>query len=287
MSLKAEKASECGISGTAHQGVFVNSDTLVLACSSPVSLKAFNFDGAEIAFDFPIELEGKPSLYASSNKNVLYVGCMSSVYKLKTVKKIINALNVVLMTEIKVKEDFDAFCVNEEQNRIVIATQAKITIITLSPAYDVQTIVVQGLETSILPLLCVTQDRLACVSGKEVVCFSLSGQQLFRYQIPNVKNIRCVTFDPFKNVYCVCTWRRECCQCLQYSDGRQCLYCRFYGKGYELEVMNGVFKILSDGKKGQSFITKYPDAQCLFFDDYSEQFVISGENKCSFYRINV
>lgn len=86
----------------------------------------------------------------------------------------------------------------------VIATRAKITIITLSPFYDVQTTVVPSSERSVLPLLCVTQDRIACVSGKEVVCFSLSGEQLFRYQIPNVKNIRCLTFDPFKNVYCGC-----------------------------------------------------------------------------------
>lgn len=169
----------------------------------------------------------------------------------------------------------------------VIATRAKITIITLSPFYDVQTTVVPSSERSVLPLICVTQDRIACVSGKEVVCFSLSGEQLFRYQIPNVKNIRCLTFDPFKNVYCGCKWSRECSQCLQVPKGMQCFRCTFYGKQYEPEVRNGVFKILSVGRKGQSFITEYPDAQCLFFDEYSEQFVITGENKCTFYRINV
>lgn len=210
VSLKAEKASEFGISGTAHQGVFVDSDTLVLACSSPVSLKAFNLDGAEITFDFPIELEGKPSLYASSNQNVLYVGCKSSVYKLKTVRKRINALNVVLMTEIKVKEDYVAFCVNEEQNMIVVATRAKITIITLLPIFNVQTVVVPSPETVALPLLCLTQDRLACVSGHNVICFSLSGEKLFQFQIPNVQSIRCVTFDPFKYVYCGCRCHQGC-----------------------------------------------------------------------------
>lgn len=93
----------------------------------------------------------------------------------------------------------------------MIATRAKITIITLSPVYDVQTIEVPGLETSVLPLLCVTQDRIVCVSDKEVVCFSLSGQQLFRYQIPNVINISCLTFDPFKNVYCGCACKASAC----------------------------------------------------------------------------
>lgn len=75
--------------------------------------------------------------------------------------------------------------------------------------------------------------------------------------------------------------------CLQLPVGRQCFNCTFFSTNYELSVMNGVFKILSDGRKGQLFITEYPDAKCLFFDEYSEQFVISGENKCTFYRISV
>lgn len=41
MSPKAKKRSEFRISGSAHQGVFVDTKTLVLACSSPTSLKAF------------------------------------------------------------------------------------------------------------------------------------------------------------------------------------------------------------------------------------------------------
>lgn len=45
---------------------------------------------------------------------MLYVGCKFLVYKFKIVKKRINVFNVVLMIEIKVKEDFVVFCVNEE-----------------------------------------------------------------------------------------------------------------------------------------------------------------------------
>lgn len=58
-NLRTQKTSEFEISGSAHQGVFVNSETLILACSSPASLKAFNSNGTHISFDSPIDLNGK------------------------------------------------------------------------------------------------------------------------------------------------------------------------------------------------------------------------------------
>lgn len=91
--LKAKKESEFQISGSAHQGVFVDSETLdVLACSSPPSLKAFNSNGTHISFDSPIDLNGKLSLCASPTRTMLYVGCASSVYKLKIVKKNVRSI---------------------------------------------------------------------------------------------------------------------------------------------------------------------------------------------------
>lgn len=163
-----------------------------------------------MSFDSPIELNGKLSLYTSPTKTMLYVGCMSSVYKLKIVKKNVGAIVATCNTEFNVKEDFDVFCVDEEQNRIVVATRAKITIITLSPICKVRTAVVPSPETGVFSLLCITQDRLACVSEQKVICFSLSGQKLFQLQIPKVQSIRCVTFDPLNNLYCACRWHQGC-----------------------------------------------------------------------------
>ncbi|XP_065925629.1 uncharacterized protein [Magallana gigas] len=281
--LKAKKESEFQISGSAHQGVFVDNETLVLAFSSPASLKVFNSNYTEMSFDSPIELNGKISLYASPTKTMLYVGCMSSVYKLKIVKKNVSAIGATCKTEFNVKEFFDIFCVDEEQNRIVVATRAKITIITLLPICNVQTVVVPSPETVALPLLCLTQDRLACVSGQTVICFSLSGQKLFQFQIPKVQSIRCITFDPLKNVYC---GYRSYQGCKKYCDNLgwgECNNC--FKPQCDHKDLNGVFQIQSDGINGRSFITEYPDAQCLIFDEYSEQFVVSNGNKCTVYRL--
>lgn len=170
-NLRTQKTSEFEISGSAHQGVFVNSETLILACSSPASLKAFNSNGTEISFDTPIELNGKLSLCASPTKTMFYVGCVSSVYKLKIVKKNVSAYDLMCMTEFKVKEDFDVFSVDEEQNRIVVATRAKITIITFSLTCNciVQTAVVPSPNTGVLPLLCITQDEYGERDAKNTV----------------------------------------------------------------------------------------------------------------------
>lgn len=283
--VKAKKASEFQISGSAHQGVFVDSETLVLACSSPSSLKAFNSNGTHISFESPIDLNGKLSLCASPTRTMLYVGCSSSVYKLKIVRKNVSAIGAKCKTEFNVKEFFDIFCVDEEQNRIVVATRAKITIITLLPIFNVQTLVVPSPETVALPLLCLTQDRLACVSGQKVICFSLSGQKLFQFQIPKVQSIRCVTFDPLKNVYC---GYRSYPGCTKYKDNigiGVCNNCLKHLRDHNNKLVIGVLQIQSDGSNGRSFIKEYPDAHCLIFDEYSEQFVVSNGNKCTLYRL--
>lgn len=214
---------------------------------------------------------------------MLYVGCASSVYKLKIVKKNVSAIGAKCKTEFNVKEFFDSFCVDEEQNRIVVAKRAKITIITLLPIFNVQTVVVPSPETVALPLLCFTQDRLAFVSEEKVICFSLSGQQLFQFQIPNVQSIRCVTFDPFKNVYCGCRCHQGC---TKYNDNIGVGVCNScFMPRCDHKDIHEVFQIQSDGSNGRSFITEYPDAHCLIFDEYSEQLVVSNGNKCTVYRL--
>lgn len=139
LALKAEKTSEFFIYESAHQGVFVDSQTVVTACSSPPSLKIFNHDGTELSCDSPIKLNGKPSFFSGSTKNVFYVGCLSSVYKLNIVTREENAINLACVAEMKVKEDFDVFYIDEEQNRIIIASNEKIAVFNLSPFFEVQT----------------------------------------------------------------------------------------------------------------------------------------------------
>lgn len=104
LSLKAEKTSNFSISGSAHQGVFVDCETVVTACSSPPSLKIFNHDGTELSCEFPFELKGKPYLFSGSSKNVLYVGCMSSVYKLKFISREKNSISFTCVAYFKVKK---------------------------------------------------------------------------------------------------------------------------------------------------------------------------------------
>lgn len=175
----------------------------------------------------------------------------------------------LMQNESTLLEFFDIFCVDEEQNRIVVATRAKITIITLLPICNVQTVVVPSPET--------------CVSGQNVICFSLSGQKMFQFQIPKVQSIRCVTFDPLKNVYCGCRCHQGCTKYKGSFGLGQCNNC--FKPPWDHKDINGVFQIQSDGSNGRSFIKEYPDAHCLIFDEYSEQFVVSNGNKCTVYRL--
>lgn len=309
MSLKAEKMSKFSISGSAHQGVFVDSEMFVTACSSPPSLKIFTHDGTELSCDSPIKLNGKPCLFSGPTKNVLYVGCLSSVYKLKIMNRKENAINLACVAEMKVKEDFDAFCVDEELNRIIVASNEKITVFNLSPILKVQTAMIPSLETGPLHSLCIKQDRFAAVSGNWVVCFSLSGEQLFQCQIPNVKSIRCVTFDPLKNVYVYSTY--EGCS---YKENGYCISCGFqiqepdkYGYcincGYGLDSNSycnkcfsydcankdrrEVYQIISDGSNVRLFISDCLNASFLFFNEYSEHLVLSNGTTCNEYTLKI
>lgn len=53
----------------------------------------------------------------------------------------------------------------------------------------------------------------------------------------------------------------------------------------EHKDIDGVIQILNDGRDGRSFFSEYPDAQCVFFDEYSEQLVVSDGKKCTVYRL--
>lgn len=204
--LKVERKFEFPTSGSAYQGVFVNSETLIIACSSPLSLKAAKTDGTMNSFEYPIKLRGKPCLYSGPTKNVLYVSCLSSIYKLKIMNTRKNVIDSTCFAEFKTTEteDIDVFCVEEAHNRIIVASKGKIKIFALSPILNVQTTIIKSSVGNHFLSKCIAHDRFVAVSENEVVCFSLSGQHIFRHQISSVKSIMCVNLDPLKNVYGVC-----------------------------------------------------------------------------------
>lgn len=189
------------------------------------------------------------------------------------------------MAELNVKESFDAFCVDEDQTRIIVATKAKITIFTLDPVLQVQTANIQSLGIDSLPSQCLTRDRLVGVKGEEAICFSLSGQQMFRYKNPNIRTIKAVTFDPFNNVYAAGTMKMTPCNSFarrqRYVDS--CAYCNTSSEAHKDKGV--VLQILADWCNGRSLISDYPNALFLFLDQTSEQLILSDGKKCTVYRL--
>lgn len=295
LSLKVEKTSEFSISGSAHQGVFIDSETLVIAYSSPPSLKVLHHDGTDISFEFPIELKGKPCIYSGSTENVLYVGCLSSVYKLKIMSREKNAVSFTCLADFKVKENLDVFCIDEEQSRIIIASSNKIKIFSLSPVLKVQTTMIPNLGTGLLHSVCIKPDRFAALNGNEVICFSLSGQEIFRYQIPGVK-INCVTFDPLNNLYVHsanegCSYKKYawCSNCGDLNNLDKYGYCQSCCSQLCVNKRRReVYQIiLSDGGNVRLFISDCMNASFLFFNGYSEHLVLSDGIKCTEYKLNI
>lgn len=282
-ALKAEKKFEFQIPGSPQQCVFVNKETLLFACSAPYSLKAFHPDGTEIEFENPVELKSKSCLCTGSTRNMLYISCLSFIYKLKIRKRKKNVIVATCMAEFNVKESFDAFCVDENQNKIIVATKAKITIFTLDPVLQIQTEMIQGPGIDSLPSQCLSQDRLVGVKGDEAICFSLSGQQMSRYKNPILKNIKAVTFDPLKNVYATITTAKSCYRSSRRGLTGECVNCGSTLAAHKDK--DEVFQILSDGSNGRSLISDYPNALFLFLDETSEQFILSDGKKCTVYRL--
>lgn len=206
------------------------------------------------------------------------------MYKLKIRHRNKNSIVATYLAELDVKENFDAFCVDEEQNRIIVATKANITIFTLDPVLQVQTANIQSPGIDSLPSQCLTRDRLVGVKGSEAVCFSLSGQQMLRYNIPNLRNIKAVTFDPLNNVYAAVTIKMPCNRFSphEYNDNL-CAYCKKSSETHKDKER--VLQILADGSNGRSLISDFRNALFLFLDKTSEQLILSDGKKCTVYRL--
>lgn len=87
---------------------------VVIVCLFLLFFKIFNYDGKEFLCDFIIKFNGKFCIFFGFIKNVFYVGCLFFVYKLKIMKREENFINLVCVVEMKVKEDFDVFYIDEE-----------------------------------------------------------------------------------------------------------------------------------------------------------------------------
>lgn len=245
------------------------------------------------SFEYPIELKGKPCLYKSITKNVLYVGCSPRIFKLKIKERKPNRLTASCFAEVNVNENFEAFCVDEEQDKIVVATYAEITTFTLSPFRQVQTATIQSSAAFTLPSMYVIQDRVTLIQGNEIVCFSVSGQELFRCQIdvPYATSINCVAFDPLKNIYAVysklvqecdnpifCFYETHDCNII----GSCCVKC---GHAQEAHTkVGGVYQ--TDGRSGRVFISNIPNTcMFLFFNDFSKECVLSDGIIYTIYKL--
>nr|XP_034329578.1 uncharacterized protein LOC117690200 isoform X3 [Crassostrea gigas] len=283
--LKVKRMFEFPIPGSAYQGVFVDSETLIIACSSPLSLKAAKTDGTMNSFEYPIKLKGKHCLYSGPSKNVLYVSCLSSIYKLKIINTRKNATDSTCVAEFKTTETegIDVFCVEEAHNRIIVASKGKIQIFVLSPVLNVQTIIIKSLVGNQLLSQCITHDRFVTMSENEVVCFSLSGQPIFRHQISSVKSIMCVSLDHLMNVYGGCSSRQGCGGFDDSMSTRNvytnykpmyrskspiatafpCDKCGFLQHAHIDSY--SVFQIVSDGSKSRLLISDYPKPNIHFF----------------------
>lgn len=303
--LKVKRMFEFPIPGSAYQGVFVDSETLIIACSSPLSLKAAKTDGTMNSFNYPIKLKGKPCLYSGPSKNFLYFSCLSSINKLKIMNTRENVIDSTCFAEFKTTETegIDVFCVEEAHNRIIVASKGKIQIFVLSPVLNVQTTIIKSLIGNQLLSQCITHDRFVTVSKNEVVCFSLSGQPIFRHQIFSVKSIMCVNLDHLMNVYGGCSSRQGCavfddsmsrriaCN-MKYKDYRSpspkatdfpCDKCGFLQHAHI--DSNRVFQIVSNGSKQRLLISDYPNPIFISFDEYSEYFVLSDGKKITIYKL--
>lgn len=125
------------IFGLVDQGVFVDSEMVVIVCLFLICLRVLKLNGIEMLFYLFIEFKGRLSFCVSFIKDLLYVGCLFLVYKLKIISDKMNQFKVICMVKIDLKEDFDCFWVDEKENRIVVVMQEKILIFIFLFIYNV------------------------------------------------------------------------------------------------------------------------------------------------------
>ncbi|XP_062569650.1 uncharacterized protein LOC134231689 [Saccostrea cucullata] len=315
LSLKAVKKSEFKLPTPAQQVIFVNNETLAMISSSNSLLFYNPSDGTSMPCNLPLEMAGKPLLSSGLTRDTMYVSCLSKIqkFKIKTLKKSVSAKCV---REIDLKQDFCVFGVDEEQNRIVTASKTHVTIFSFSPVLSViNTIIFENPQMCPVMALSKTFDRLAILAGKnEVICFSITGEEIFRFQQKDAEKLQCLSFDAQNNVYTLC-WKYPSCEkfvadhsCYydRYKDGKHdyslfpagavCNYCEtnVYGNCVNCEEPaqahlhlqnNEVLQILHDGSSSRCFISDCPGAILIFFNQVYDDVFIADEKKCAVYTV--
>lgn len=207
------------------------------------------------------------------------------------------------MAEFKITENFDVFCVDEAQNRIIVASKSKITIFTLSPIIDVQTTIIKSKYIACpFPFHCITNDRTVTVNGRDVFCFTLSGEFRFRHSIPGAIGISCVTLDTLNNVYGVCVFRQGC---FKFDDSKYrnnhpyyflfrpqgrlnidefpCDHCGLVQNAHVESY--SLFQILSDGTKSRILCSNCPNTMSISVNEISGHLVLSDGSKITVYKL--
>ncbi|XP_061165708.1 uncharacterized protein LOC133174624 [Saccostrea echinata] len=316
-SLKAVKKLEFQLPTPAQQGIFINSETLAMISSSN-SLLFYNLaDGTSRLCNPPLEIAGNPFLSSGQTRDTFYISCLSKIRKLK-IKNIKGTTSATCIREIDLKQDFCVFDVDEEHNRIVIASTTQVTIFSLSPILSItNTITFQNPQTAPVLALSNTCDRLAIVGGNnEVVCFSITGEEIFRHQQKDKDILHCLLFDPKNNMYSL-YWKYPRCEnfaascgscrrvgsnrkviCRNYSlsdkgavcnNSRQFTYnnCENCGETPNVHLKNGeVLQIAHDGSSGRCFISNCPLGDFMFFNQAYDDLFNADGMKCIVYTLD-
>ncbi|XP_062582361.1 uncharacterized protein LOC134244100 [Saccostrea cucullata] len=321
MSLTAVKKSEFELSSPSRLGIFLNEETLVMVLSPNTLLFCNPIDGTKIPCNPPLEVTGQPFLVVGPTNDTLYISCLTKIRKMKIRKKT-NSGSASCVEEIDLKQDFGVFCVDKDESTIITASQVQVTIYKISPVLSVaHTFAFQSPVTGPILALSKTGDRFVILSAnEEVICYSITGEERFRYQNLNMKSPRCLSFDPLNNIYAVYCKNKSCqnfyiqctCRNLQFgmhnfgydlnSDSysvtiygarhNRCQSyvqgnCQYCGQPPNAHLENGgLFQIMHDGSTGRCLISDYPGAIFLSFSQSYEDFFISNGKKISIYKLN-
>jgi hypothetical protein len=283
-ALNAAKASDFKLSASALHAVFIDNETLAIV-SPGNTLLFYNMGGMAITCASPLQMRSKTLLCIGQTKDVLYTGCMSTIQRLKLKRKN-NSISVTCEEELDVKQGFEAFSVDDEQNRIIIASNTGITIFTLSPTLSLaHTIAFQTPVTPLIMAVSRSHDRFAIATGNEVVCYSITGEE-FRYQHTDMKNPKCLVFDPKDNIYVIYSKRQGCSNYRRtHSPRASCDNC---GYSAEQHHENGrVFQIFHDGSGGRYLLSTCLLTRFVPFNQNFEKILLSDGQKCTLYNLGV
>lgn len=308
-SLNAEKTYAFQLSTPAQLGIFIDNETLAMVSSSN-SLSFYNMEGLSITCNPQLQVKSKTLLCIGQTKDILYMGCMTTIQRL-VLKKKNNSISVTCEEKVDVKQEIDAFSVDEEQNRIIIASTTGITIFTLSPAVSIaHTIAFQSPETPLIIAVSKSHDRFAVVIGNEIVCYSVTGEE-FRYQHTDLQNPQCLAIDTRNNIYAVYSRPQKCGNCYivqedyGYSEFQDYAYHETdFGYGDEENFVNRycqncgissrehvdtreMFQISHDKGDGRSFLSNCPETRFMSFNRNSEKLLISDGQTCTLYKLSV